>query len=180
MRRGYASFPDDVRAIWRDIIQRYHFTVLEEDDEGVVLENAHTEIVLTMLDDTLNASLKAGDHYINVKEWVFMADKAAYANWDRQMQQAVQGLPREAFFQAYLRQLKALTEKYFSALMEQGIIPQHESYERMVRDRKKAEDNHSRAWKALQSLDLQHPIRQKYLHDDPSWVDDMIRLMDGN
>ena len=180
MHAGYASFPDDVKDIWQDIIQSYHFTATREEEDVVVLQNDHTEIVLTALEDSMNASLKADGKYINVVEWAYMADQRADLVWKEQKDHAVQGLSREAFYQAYLRQLKILTEQYFTGLMQSGAIPRSEAYYHMTQNRKMAESKFERAWKGLQGLDIQHPVRQKYLRDDPGWVDDMIRLLDGD
>ena len=180
MHAGYASFPDDVKDIWQDIIQSYHFTATREEEDVVVLQNDHTEIVLTALEDSMNASLKADGKYINVVEWAYMADQRADLVWKEQKDHAVQGLSREAFYQAYLRQLKILTEQYFTGLMQSGAIPRSEAYDHMTQNRKMAESKFERAWKGLQGLDVQHPVRQKYLRDDPGWVDDMIRLLDGD
>lgn len=180
MHAGYASFPDDVKDIWQDIIQSYHFTATREEEDVVVLQNDHTEIVLTALEDSMNASLKADGKYINVVEWAYMVDQRAYLVWKEQKDHAVQGLSREAFYQAYLRQLKILAEQYFTGLMQSGAIPRSEAYDHMTQNRKIAESKFERAWKGLQGLDIQHPVRQKYLRDDPGWVDDMIRLLDGD
>lgn len=180
MHAGYASFPDDVKDIWQDIIQSYHFTATREEEDVVVMQNDHTEIVLTALEDSMYASLKADGKYINVVEWAYMVDQRAYLVWKEQKDHAVQGLSREAFYQAYLRQLKILTEQYFTGLMQSGAIPRSEAYDHMMENRKIAESKFGRAWKGLQGLDIQHPVRQKYLHDDPGWVDDMIRLLDGD
>lgn len=180
MQRGYASFPEDVKSVWKDIIQRYHFKATREEDDAVVLENDHTAIALVILDEGMNASVKAGEDYISVVEWAYMVDQRVYSIWKEQKDHAVQGLPLKAYYQAYLQQLKILTEQYFADLMESGAIPHSAAYDNMLRNREIAESKFDRAWKALQGLDAQHPVRQKYLREDPGWVDDMIRLLDGD
>ncbi len=152
----------------------------EEGEVVVELQNAYTRIAFEIIEESLIASVKVNDQFVNVEDWAAAEDMQAYKTWEEQRRQAVEGLSREEYFKAYLLYLKILTEKYFGNLLQSGAAPHSAAYDDMMQKRKVAQEKFSRAWKAMQGLDYEHPIRQKYIHGDPAWVDDMIRVLDGH
>ena len=176
---GYADFAADVESVFSDTIGQFHFKLISSAYDTVVLENDKLQITFSIVEDSMIMSLARGEKVFKVTDLVTIIDKEFYFKWKADREAASQALNREEYYKTYLCYYHQLSNRYLVNSYATGIIPLETEYDQM----KEARDEYIRkyriAWDAMQKLDLNHPIRQKYIYDDHTWVDEMLELM-GN
>jgi hypothetical protein len=179
MIAGYHEFANDVQQIFGDIIGRYAYRLTASEFDSVELANDATELMFCINDDVMTMYIKSGDTYYNVREIAAMADAQAVATWQQRLEAACAGLQRDAYYKTWIRFYHELAAQYLGDAFGSGQIPRQQEYDQWKAAEEARQEQFTRAWNAVQQLAYEHPIRQKYIHNDASWLTDMLALLDG-
>lgn len=179
MISGYYEFPDDVQSVFADTIRQFGFENIKSEFDAVMLKNDKVQIGFSINEDVLNMSIKSGGKFYNVIDVLMLMDKDYYFKWNMERKAGYSGSSQEAYFKNYLSYYHILSDKYFLNSYATGTIPFKNEYDKMKEERDVYEKKFSLAWNEMQKLDYEHPIRQKYIFNDPSWIDDAITLIEN-
>jgi len=175
---GYYKFPDDVQSVFSDTIKQYGFKIDRSELDAVTLVNNEVQLGFSINADVLSMSVKSDNKFYNVTDIVMLIDNEYYLKWDAERKIACSGLTRERYYQTYLSWYHILSDKFLLNTYKTGVIPLKDKSDTMNEENSDADKKYSLAWQAMQKLDLKHPIRQKYIFDDPSWLNDMLKLLE--
>lgn len=177
MISGYNNFPNDVESVFGDVIRHYNFHITIAEPDAVALVNDMIQIGFSINEDFLNMSIKSGGTFYNVTDIVPLIDKEFYKEWNTKLKAALNNLSREAYYKTYLMYYHQLSDKFLLNTYTTGVIPLHD-YEKIQKAEDEKEAKFSIAWNAMQQLDYNNPIRQKYIAQDNTWIDDVMKLVD--
>ncbi len=179
MIAGYNEFAADVQAIFAATIREAKFKLVTAEYAAVVLENAKVQLGFSIQEETMRMSVKSGGQYYDVAELIMLIDKNTYVQWESQRAERSQHLSRDAYYKTYLHFYHLLSDKYLLSAYSAGVIPAQVEYDTLRQVRAEYQKKYSIAWKAMHELAYEHPIRQKYIFADQSWVDDMLKSIEN-
>jgi len=177
---GYTDFPDDVALVFSDTITQFGFVLASSSYDTVVLKNDKLEVTFSIVEDSMIMSLTRSDKVFKVTDLVTLIDKDFYFKWKQEREAASLNLSRENYYKSYLVYYHQLSDKFLLNTYATGLIPMEDEHDKMKINRDEYIRKYRIAWSEMQKLDLNHPIRQKYIYDDPAWVDEMLDLMKSN
>jgi len=174
MQGGSLDFGKDVQEVFGDIIGRYNYRITEADATSVELTNDITEVSFYINEEVMTMYIQAGDTAYKVGEIARIADRPYYQEWLERVEATLKGLLRNEYYKNYLQFFHELSVKFLGDAWATGVVPYADAYRKMKAAEDASNEAFSRAWSAMQQLSYEDPVRQKYINNDPSWVQDML------